>query len=57
MREKAARFNISHETVVHGWVCEYKEVGPEGLRNIKRGLARKLTKKAITPSPNYAEPE
>lgn len=57
MREAAARFNISHETVVHRWVCVYKEAGPEGLRNIKRGRTRKVTKKTSIPPPTCAEPE
>lgn len=50
MREAAARFNISTETVVRHWVNVYKEAGPEGLMNIKRGRLREVKEKKVAPS-------
>lgn len=49
VREATARFNISNESVVLHWVNVYKEAGLTGLLNIKRGRARKVTKKSSNP--------
>ncbi|WCG84440.1 IS3 family transposase [Pectobacterium sp. A5351] len=45
MREAAARFNISNETVVRRWASVYNDAGPEALRNMKRGRPREMTRK------------
>ena len=44
MREAAARFNISNESVVRHWVKIYKNTGEEGLLNIKPGRSKDMTK-------------
>ena len=44
MREAAARFNISNESVVRHWVKVYKDTGEEGLLNIKPGRSKGMTK-------------
>ncbi len=44
MREDAARFNISNESVVRHWVKIYKNTGEEGLLNIKPGRSKDMTK-------------
>ncbi|UAY94532.1 IS3 family transposase [Dickeya dadantii] len=49
MREAAARFNISNETVVRRWVSVYNDAGPEVLRNMKRGRPREMTRKTTPP--------
>lgn len=49
MREGAAWFNISNESVVRRWVNVYKDTGPEGLQNLKRGRARQVNKKDSAP--------
>jgi len=55
VREATARFNISNESVVLHWVNVYKETGLTGLLKIKRGRARKVTKKSSHhPQPDKA---
>ncbi|MFL4367267.1 IS3 family transposase [Enterobacter asburiae] len=50
MREAAARFNISNETVVRHWVNVYKETGQKGLLSLKSGRRKSMTKlKKTTP--------
>lgn len=49
MREAAARFNISNETVVRHWVNVYKDAGEKGLLNIKSGRSKDMTKPKKTP--------
>ncbi len=44
MREAAARFNISNETVVRHWVNIYKVSGQKGLLSIKPGRSKDMTK-------------
>jgi transposase len=44
MREAAARFNISNETVVRHWVNVYKDAGQKGLLSIKPGRSKEMTK-------------
>jgi transposase len=44
MREAAARFNISNETVVRHWVNVYKVSGQKGLLSIKPGRSKDMTK-------------
>jgi transposase len=44
MREAAARFNISNETVVRHWVNVYKDAGENGLLSIKPGRSKGMTK-------------
>jgi transposase len=46
VREATARFNISNESVVQHWIRVYKEAGLTGLLKLKRGRARKVTKKS-----------
>ena len=43
MREAAARFNISNETVVRHWVNVYKVAGEKGLLSIKPGRSKNMT--------------
>lgn len=43
MREAAARFNISNETVVRRWVNVYKDSGQKGLLSIKSGRSRDMS--------------
>ncbi|ANS44391.1 hypothetical protein Q5A_019800 [Serratia inhibens PRI-2C] len=43
MREAAARFNISNETVVRHWVNVYKDTGEKGLLSIKPGRSMDMT--------------
>ncbi|HGE6883590.1 TPA: IS3 family transposase, partial [Citrobacter amalonaticus] len=57
MREAAARFNLSAETLVRHWVCVYNDAGAEGLLNIQRGRPGKMTKQKIPPSPTDKELE
>ncbi|GKW43568.1 hypothetical protein PEC301879_34260 [Pectobacterium carotovorum subsp. carotovorum] len=45
MREAAARFNISNETVVRRWASVYNHAVPEVLQNMKRGRPREMTRK------------
>ncbi|WON78551.1 IS3 family transposase [Serratia sp. UGAL515B_01] len=49
MREGAARFNISNESVVRRWVDVYKDAGLEGLQNLKPGRSRQMKKKNSAP--------
>lgn len=49
MREAAARFNISNETVVRHWLNVYKDAGEKGLLGIKPGRSRDMTKPKKTP--------
>lgn len=49
MREAAARFNISTETVVRHWVNVYKDAGEKGLLSIKPGRSKDMTKPKKTP--------
>jgi transposase len=49
MREAAARFNISTETVVRHWVNVYKDAGEKGLLSIKPGRSKGMTKPQKTP--------
>lgn len=44
MREAAARFNISNESVVRHWVNVYKASGQKGLLSIKRGRSKAMSK-------------
>ncbi|HDL6963318.1 TPA: helix-turn-helix domain-containing protein [Yersinia enterocolitica] len=44
MREAAARFNISNETVVRHWVNVYKDAGQKGLLSIKPRRSKAMTK-------------
>lgn len=44
VREAAARFNISTETVVRHWVNVYKDAGEKGLLNIKPGWSKDMMK-------------
>lgn len=44
MREAAARFNISNESVVRHWVNVYKVSGQKGLLSIKPGRSKGMTK-------------
>lgn len=57
LREAAARFNLSAETVVRHWVCVYNDAGAEGLLNIQRGRPGKMTKQKSTPPLTDKEPE
>lgn len=57
MREAAARFNISNESVVRHWVKVYKDTGEEGLMNIKPGRSKNMTKPQKTPPITDAELE
>lgn len=57
MREAAARFNISNESVVRHWVKVYKVTGEEGLLNIKPGRSKDMTKSQKTPPLTDAELE
>lgn len=57
VREATARFNISNESVVLSWINVYKATGLTGLLNIKRGRARKVTKKSSQPPQTDKEPE
>ncbi|EEF2420524.1 helix-turn-helix domain-containing protein [Salmonella enterica] len=43
MREAAARFNISNESVRY-WVNVYKASGQKGLLSIKRGWSKVMSK-------------
>lgn len=49
MREAAARFNISNESVVRHWVKVYKDTSEAGLLNIKPGRSKDMTKPLKTP--------
>ncbi len=49
MREAAARFNISNESVVLHWVNVYKDSGEKGLLRIKPGRSKDMTKTPKTP--------
>ncbi|MFP9462466.1 IS3 family transposase [Pectobacterium brasiliense] len=49
MREAAARFNISNETVVRHWVNVYKDAGEKGLLNIKPGWSKGMPPPQKTP--------
>ena len=51
MREAAARFNISNETVVRRWVNVYRDSGQEGLLSIKPGRSNTMTKPKKAASP------
>ena len=44
MREAAARFNISTETVVRHWVNVYQDAGEKGLLRIKQGRSKDMKK-------------
>ena len=49
MREAAARFNISNESVVRHWVNVYKDAGEKGLLSIKPGRRTDMKKTKKTP--------
>lgn len=57
MREAAARFNISNETVVRHWLNIYKDAGEKGLLGIKRGRNKHMTTPKKTSSHADAELE
>ena len=57
MREAAARFNISNESVVRHWVKVYKDISEEGFMNIKPGRSKDMTKPQKTPPLTDAELE
>lgn len=44
MREAAAQFNISNETVVRHWINVYKDAGEKGLLSIKPGRSKDMAK-------------
>lgn len=57
LREAAARFNISNESVVRHWVNVYKDTGEKGLLNIKPGRNKNMKKNQKTPPLTDAELE